>query len=458
VSEAVAAKAENQPLIIGRYAVFDAIASGGMATVHVGRLLGNDGAGRTVAIKQLHAHYTTDQEFLTMFMDEARIVARILDPNVVPMIDVIESRRGVFLVMEYVHGESFSKLLRTCRAKNETLPLKLATAIVHGVLLGLQAAHDTKDADGRPLDVVHRDVSPQNIIVGADGAPRLLDFGVAKAAGRAQVTREGQIKGKLAYMAPEQIRGIVDRRSDVFAASVVLWEALAGRRLHDGAKDADIVSRVVKGALGPPSAFRDDIPPELDALVRRGLAVVPDRRFSSALDMAREIERVLGVATPTEVGEWVERHASEVLHDRASKVAAMEQVAAELVPSDSDRPPPPPAPLHGEMGEPTNPSSSQVRERGEEGTARMDAAPLLPALAGLEAPTGTVTGSRSYRLEGPKHRSMLFIGVVSFVIALAVAGVGVVLWSYTARRVPAPAAGAGDQSSTVNSAPPASAP
>ena len=310
MTEAALATAEREPLIIGRYALFDALASGGMATVHLGRLLGAVGFGRTVAVKRLHSHFTTDPDFVTMFMDEARIVARIRHPNVVPMVDVIESSKGLFLVMEYVHGESFSKLLRTCRAAKVDVPIKVVSSIMHGVLLGLHAAHETKGVNGELLDVVHRDVSPQNIIVGADGVARVLDFGVAKAAGRAQVTREGQIKGKLTYMAPEQIRGKVDRRADVFAGAVVLWEALAGRRFHDGAKDVEIVTRVVKGEFQKPSELRPDISPELDAIVMRGLEVVVEQRYQTARELAIDLERKVGLANPSEIGEWVESLAS----------------------------------------------------------------------------------------------------------------------------------------------------
>jgi eukaryotic-like serine/threonine-protein kinase len=338
VTEAVASRAEDEPLIIGRYALFDAIASGGMATVHLGRLLGAGGLGRTVAVKRLHAHFTTDHDFVTMFMDEARIVARIRHSNVVSMVDVIESTKGLFLVMEYIHGEAFSKLLRTCRMKGEQIPIPLVAAILHDVLLGVHAAHETKGEDGRLLHVVHRDVSPQNVIVGADGVARVLDFGVAKAAGRAQVTREGQIKGKLTYMAPEQIRGKVDRRADVFAAAVVLWEALAGRRFHEGAKDIEIVTRVVKGDFISPSAIRSEIPPELEAVVMKGLEVDPAARWPDARAMALALERTVKLATSTEVSEWVERNAADVLTDRADKVLAMEKRAASLSPSES-RPP-----------------------------------------------------------------------------------------------------------------------
>jgi hypothetical protein len=183
-------------------------------------------------------------------------------------------------------------------------------------------------------------VSPQNVIVGSDGSARVLDFGIAKAAGRAQVTREGQIKGKLAYMAPEQIRGQVDRRTDVFAAAVVLWEMLAGRRLHGTAKDVDIVARIVQGNLTPPSEHAPHITPELDDIVMRALVSDPKKRIASALDLALELERKVGLASPSEGTAWVERLAADILDARANLVTAMELAARDLLAIATNPPPP----------------------------------------------------------------------------------------------------------------------
>ena len=436
MSETATAKADVEPLIIGRYALFDALASGGMASVHLGRLLGAEGFGRTVAVKRLHAHYTSDQEFVTMFMDEARIVARIRHPNVVPMVDVIESSKALFLVMEYVHGESFSRLLRTCRATKEQVPPKVVTAIMHGVLLGLHAAHETKDAGGELLDVVHRDVSPQNIIVGADGVARGLDFGVAKAAGRMQVTREGQIKGKLAYMAPEQIRGQVDRRADIFAAAVVLWEAIAGRRLHDGATDIEIVTRVVRGEFEKPSDIRRDLPPELDPIVMQGLEIAPAKRYQTAREMAIDIERKIGLASPSEVGEWVERLASEALRERADRVLAMEFASAKLVPVESV---PPPTGPYVDAGH-RLPEMDIVNFA----TLQGDAGRYVSGFGAVEtgfSSAGTPPGTEmpSY-MAAPRQRDLApMVALFSFCIALGVVGAVLGGFSLYARSNAAPA-------------------
>src|SRR5262249_18313692 len=158
------------------------------------------------------------------------------------------------------------KLIRKARTRGRAIPPPIAASIICGLLHGLHAAHDAKSASGQPLEIVHRDVSPQNVLVGFDGVARVLDFGIAKAVGRLQTTREGQIKGKMAYLAPEHVRGgPIDRRTDVYGASVVLWETLTGIRLFDGENDAIVLAKVLAGEVAPLSAFVDDVPPALEA-------------------------------------------------------------------------------------------------------------------------------------------------------------------------------------------------
>jgi serine/threonine-protein kinase len=173
-----------------------------MATVHFGRLLGVVGFSKTVAIKRLHPHLARDPEFVSMFLDEARLAARVRHPNVVSTLDVVALEGELFLVMEYIQGESLRQLGRSASEASTRIPPPIAATILVGVLHGLHAAHDAVNERGEPLGIVHRDVSPQNILVGIDGVPRVFDFGVAKAAGRLQSTHEGQLKGKLAYMSP----------------------------------------------------------------------------------------------------------------------------------------------------------------------------------------------------------------------------------------------------------------
>src|SRR4051812_39726612 len=295
------------PRTVGRYVLYGELAAGGMATVHFGRLSGPVGFSRTVAIKRLHPHFAKDPEFVTMFLDEARLCGRIRHPNVVPTLDVVTTQGEIFIVMEYVAGEALSKLMRTAGQKNILMPPKVAATIMSSVLHGLHAAHQTKDEHGRELGIVHRDVSPQNVLVGADGTARVLDFGVAKAAGRLQTTRDGQVKGKIAYMPPEQLSGApVNRQVDVYAAAVVLWEMLTGRRLFDGETEAIVLARAIEGTVEPPSSHNAFLEPAVDAIVLRGLARDPEMRFATAREMALALEQTIGLASPSEVGEWVE--------------------------------------------------------------------------------------------------------------------------------------------------------
>ncbi len=317
------------PRIVGRYAIYGELAKGGMATVHLGRLLGPVRFSRTVAIKRLLPQFASDPDFVGMFLDEARLAARIRHTNVVPTIDVVAVDDEILLVMEYVHGESLAWLPKGRLTQLEQMPPRIGAAILRDVLLGLHAAHDAKDEHGAPLGIVHRDVSPQNIIVGADGVARVFDFGIAKAAGRAQVTREGQIKGKLAYMAPEQLSALpVTRETDVFAASIVLWETLTGTRLFAGDSEASVVTKVLFSTIRPPSEIVPDLGDRFDAVVLKGLERDPAKRFASAREMAQALAKVEDLADAAEVAEWLERVAHLSLLERARRVAEVESASS----------------------------------------------------------------------------------------------------------------------------------
>ncbi len=422
--------------IVGRYAIFDEIASGGMATVYLGRLMGSGGFTRTVAIKSLHPQFAKDPEFVTMFLDEARLAARIRHPNVVPTLDVVASRGEVFLVMEYVQGESLSRLARTLHARGERVPLPILLRIMSDALQGLHAAHEARDERGVPLDIVHRDVSPQNILVGSDGVGRLLDFGVAKAAGRAQTTREGQIKGKLAYMAPEQLTNAgISRQTDVYAASVVLWELLAGERLFAGGSELDLMARLLRREIRRPGEVTPGLPPALDDVVMKGLAANVADRFASAREMCVALGSCgVAEAPAVLVGEWVEQLAAEALAQRTAKIAAIEtrsDATEGLVDGQSLRP----------SGAPTVAPPAHVLSPGPRVSA--DAETSSDVLAATLS-AGTVRQGARVRLIGAG-------------VALVAAVLGVKMLLTRANAAPAresPAAAAGD--ARVAEPPPAS--
>lgn len=358
---------------LGRYALHDELASGGMATIHLGRLLGPVGFARTVAIKRLHAQYARDPHFVAMFLDEARLAARIRHQNVVPTLDVVALDREILLVMEYVHGESLSRLLATVAGRGESIPPRIAVSIVLGILHGLHAAHEAKSERGVALDIVHRDVSPQNVLVGVDGLARLVDFGVAKAAVRLQTTEDGDLKGKMAYMAPEQLlEQPVDRRTDIWAASVVFWEMLTGRRLFPGNSAAALVNAVLTHEVEPPSHVAGS-PPELDAVVMRGLARSVDARFQTAREMALAVEGAHGAATASEISAWVEATAGEALRARATRVEEMESEGGGQRSSDGSL-------------------RKQLAALGFEAATRVGVARRAPPPPTSEAPTGAAPG------------------------------------------------------------------
>jgi serine/threonine-protein kinase len=329
--------------VVGRYALCGEIAFGGMATVHHGLLRGESGFSRTVAIKRLHPHYAKDAELSAMLRDEARFTARVRNPHVVPTLDVVSAGDELLLVMEYVHGEALSRLLRAALAGEGSVPRDIVASVIAGALHGLHAAHEATGDDGVPLEIVHRDATPHNIIVGADGITRVLDFGIAKAAARSQTTKNGELKGKLPYMAPEQLtRKPVDRRTDVYTMGVVLWEALTLQRLFQADNEGSIVAMVVANEIEPPSYHGPDVPPQLDAIVLRALAGDPARRFPTARDMALAIEAAVPVATATKVAAWVDALVGATLTRRARELSAAEQsLASGSVPIISDVPGPP---------------------------------------------------------------------------------------------------------------------
>ncbi len=281
--------------VLGRYRLRYLVAQGGMASVYLAQNQSDGGFERWVAVKVVHPHLGREPRFARMLLDEARITARIQHPHVCAVLDFGKEGDTPFLVMEYMHGESLASVLK--RAKDASgLPWPFACRIALDVARGLHAAHELRGADGRGLGIVHRDVSPQNLFVLYDGVSKVLDFGVAAARDKLEKTGSGEVKGKLAYMSPEQLLGrTVDRRTDVWALGVVLHEALTGRRLFRGANDGETVQRVLHAAIDRPSARGTSvkIPRALDALVMRCLAREATERVASMAELADALDDLL---------------------------------------------------------------------------------------------------------------------------------------------------------------------
>ena len=334
-------------LLAGRYVLDRPLASGGMATVYLGCLVGDGGMARTVAIKRVHPSLAVDARCTAMMLDEARMASRISHPNVVPILDVIREGDEIMLVLEYVHGVTASQLAKE-GASQTAIPPAIATAILVGALRGLDAAHAATDSSGRPLGLVHRDVSPQNIMIGLDGAARVIDFGIARALGRAEVTTGTELRGKVAYMAPERLRGQkTDLRVDLWSAGVVLWELVSGTKLFQADDPIEVAVRVCTGAI--PQTGHD----ALDAVLERALARDLEERFRTAAEMADALSAAIPPASPAEVAAYLEQGCGRLLDAQSMALASLKNriekgVLPEPLPARLRTPmgfvPPPPSP------------------------------------------------------------------------------------------------------------------
>ncbi len=393
-----------------------------MAKVYLGRALGVGGFERLVAIKVMHPHLSAEPEFVSMFLDEARLAARIRHPNVVATQDVVQGPEGVLIVMDYVDGPPLSTVLRAVVQAGEQFPIDVVLRIFLDMLAGLHAAHELTGTDGNTLGLVHRDVSPQNVLIGKDGISRLTDFGVAHASARLTTSDGGRLKGKLAYIAPEQTKdGTVDWRADVYSAGVVLWEMLTGRRLFRAENDGGTLRKIMAGEVQPPREIDPTIPEPVEAACLRALAIDRDQRFASAAALGEALEegaRSLGItiATARTVAAFVTAIGAEELEEESrARLASL-----------------PPAP-------------------GAEPAPSLPPAPALPRELDSGAQPSTIAGS-AVTHPPPGRRSKPVLLVVAAVVAVVVI-VGLLLRSPASAPptvAAAPAASASPQPSSAS--------
>jgi serine/threonine-protein kinase len=391
---------------VDHYELVGEIASGGMATVYLARRAGVGGFQRFVAIKRLHAHLAEEAEFVEMFLDEARLAALIHHPNVISITEVGANERGYYLVMDYVEGDTLARLLAIAAEQNTVLPIGIGLRIVIDMLTGLHASHELRDDQGEIMGLVHRDVSPQNVLVGVDGISRLSDFGVARAAARLAGTRAGQLKGKIAYMAPEQAAAddSIDRRADVFSAGVVLWEVLTGRRLFKSTNDAATLSRVVSERVEPPVSIIEGLDTRVSDICMKALERPLGRRYQTAALFADQLEQAAGrrglLATSKDVALYVQKVLGEEISQQREAVrrwVAVSDCTDEHTPSGSVR-----APSVQNRGErfvssPSSPASSQ-RIRKFENSQGIDSGPNDVTLAAPSPVFGSVGYFRLYAI------------------------------------------------------------
>ena len=418
---------------VDRYELVGEIASGGMATVYLARLTGVGGFQRFVAMKRLHPHLASEKEFVEMFLDEARIAARIHHPNVVPILEVGASGVGYYLVMEYIEGDTLARLLARAATRGKRLPIGIALRIALDMLSGLHAAHELRDDTGEAVQLVHRDVSPQNVLVGVDGIARITDFGVARAASRLTATRVGQLKGKIAYMAPEQAAGeeSIDRRADVFAAGIVVWEELAAKRLFKAENEAATLSRVMTEPVPPLTTIVPGLSVALSNVVLRALDRNVELRFASCAQFADALEAAAtgqeSIATPRELAAYV----TEVLGDEVS--AQREAVRAWIARSE--------------------PSQVDAAKPGTVPSTSVSAAAMsLPGLDPAQAATLTQNAA-------PKGRSPAWLFLLVTLLLLLVGGGSFLFARHTNPNIgPPPAAALPAAAAAVPSAAPVALP
>lgn len=380
----MAAAAVGVGTTLGPYRLVTPIGDGGMALVYLGLRGTPDGGEREAAVKVIRGEHTRDPKFVEMFLDEARIASFVRHPNVVSIDEVGESGGTYYMAMEFLHGVTLSRFIDLLFLRGRQLSPAAAVAIMLRVAAGLESAHQTKDESGQPLGLVHRDVSPANVLFGCGGAVKLIDFGIAKAEGRITRTLTGQAKGKLRYMAPEQMkRGGVDRRADIWAAGIVLWETLAARRLYGDRGDLEVVRAATGGGLEPPGRFAA-VPFAIDEIVMRCLAVDPNDRPSSAGELASLLAAALPEATriqDAELNSLLWAVAGEELDARAAVLPIPLPTRATLIHLE---PPPPMALAHFSV------------ERGAAGVLEEGATLMMSAEDFLEtttAPGGSPVGS-----------------------------------------------------------------
>ena len=262
-----------------------------MAELFLARASSMHGFEKMVVLKRILPQHAESEDFIRMFLAEARLAATLHHPNIVQVYDIGEDANTYFFTMEYVQGQDLRKLVRAARRQQRPIPLEHILHIVMGVAAGLNHAHEKTGMDGKPLGIVHRDVSPSNVLVTYEGDVKIVDFGIAKAATAQVATIAGTLKGKIPYMSPEQCRGeSVDRRSDIFSIGTLLWELTTGKRLFAGDNEFAILNRVAKGDVPLPSSIRPDYPPELEAIVMRALQSEPGQRYEQAVDLQIDLE------------------------------------------------------------------------------------------------------------------------------------------------------------------------
>ena len=320
-----------QPIRFGKYLILDKIATGGMAELFRAKITSVEGFEKLVAIKKILPNLTQDSNLVNMFIDEAKLAAMLTHQNIVQIYDLGSMEGVYFIAMEYIHGKDMRVLSNKSKEKGLPLPLEYALHITSRICSGLDYSHNLKDFQGNPLKLIHRDISPQNILVTYEGEVKIVDFGIAKVARKTADTREGLIKGKVAYMSPEQAAGkTIDHRSDIFSAGILLYEMITGVRMFEGA-DLNVLDRVRKADFQTAETIVADLPAEVSEILRRALAKTPSRRYKSCVAMLADLEECLSSFTVRPRAEGLSHYMKALFAEEiAAEAAALLKIEAEV--------------------------------------------------------------------------------------------------------------------------------
>ncbi|MGA8810741.1 MAG: protein kinase, partial [Thermoanaerobaculia bacterium] len=324
----------------GQYVLLEKIATGGMAEVWKARMRGVEGFQKIVAIKKILPHLSDNQDFIEMFVDEAKLAAQLNHNNIIHIYDLGKIQSSYYIAMEYIDGYDLKNILKKAQERDQPLSVEIALFIASKIAAALDYAHRKRDFEDKEMGLVHRDVSPQNVLISEEGDIKLCDFGIAKAASKASHTQAGALKGKLQYMSPEQAWGRnIDRRSDIFALATVLFEMLTARKLFSGDNELSILEQVREARVTPPSMYNDEVTPQIDAIVLKALQKDPGNRYQTAGEMQRDLDAVLYNFKPTptsaDLAIYMHRLASSVAmpsHTMEMHASEPPQAANELKP------------------------------------------------------------------------------------------------------------------------------
>ncbi|HEX8433915.1 protein kinase domain-containing protein [Archangium sp.] len=387
-----------QPTAYGQYVLVRKLAEGGMAEIFLAKRLGADGFERNVVIKRMLPHLTGLPDFVEMFRDEARLAARLNHPNVVKIEDLGFTEGCYYICMEYLPGEDFSTTVRTASHRGEYVPVPLVMRVLADAARGLHFAHDFADESGKPLNIVHRDISPSNLYVTYDGQVKVLDFGIAKAESRLAHTRTGVVKGKYVYMAPEQAKGAaVDRRADVFSLGVSLYEALTHVRPFARDNDLAVLNALLAGDYQPPRALRPDLTLELESVVLKAMAFDPDQRYATAAEFANDLESLLAMESPSPtsatLAAYLRQSFGEERYTQKTRIPTLSRLSQSGIP----------VVVTGAGSSPLLPMATATRAAATEGRTS-----VVPSPSGTGIPT----------VPAPSRRGLV-LGVVAGCLVLA---------------------------------------